>query len=97
MYDERHEDHHLPLELGMTAFTLRDGLLKSLHSFINPGEVPQGNKHLAFKHSQSLECIISDSFFFFNYFMRVIIVKSGRNCVFYHKSIVTDIVIFMTS
>ncbi|RUS83926.1 hypothetical protein EGW08_008340 [Elysia chlorotica] len=60
MYDERHEDHHLPLELGMTAFTLRDGLRKSLHFFINPGEVPQGNKHLAFKHSENTHKIPMD-------------------------------------
>ncbi|GFO22377.1 protein maelstrom homolog [Plakobranchus ocellatus] len=60
MYDERRENHHLPLELGMVAFTLRGGIHKFFHTFINPGDVPQGNRHLAFKHSENTHQIPVD-------------------------------------
>ncbi|GFS22187.1 protein maelstrom homolog [Elysia marginata] len=60
MYDVRAEDHHLPVELGMVAFNLRDGIQKSFHTFIDPGEIPQGNKLLAFKHSENTHKIPVD-------------------------------------
>ncbi|BFZ25966.1 hypothetical protein BsWGS_29005 [Bradybaena similaris] len=53
MYTEEPVDYYLPLELGIVRFTLRDGITKQLHSFIDAGEVPHGNMHLALKHSEN--------------------------------------------
>ncbi|CAG5123494.1 unnamed protein product [Candidula unifasciata] len=53
MYTDEPVDYYLPLEVGMVSFTLRDGITKHLHSFIDAGEVPHGNMHLALKHSEN--------------------------------------------
>lgn len=60
LYDERTEDHYMPVELGMVSFTLRKGLIKSLHTFINPGPIPQGNRGMAFRHSENTHKIPVD-------------------------------------
>ncbi|XP_005089929.2 protein maelstrom homolog [Aplysia californica] len=52
MYSNWTVEHRLPMEVGMICITLRDGLIKDMHRFINPGDAPEGYRSMAMQHSE---------------------------------------------
>uniref|UniRef100_A0A0B7A0L6 HMG box domain-containing protein n=1 Tax=Arion vulgaris TaxID=1028688 RepID=A0A0B7A0L6_9EUPU len=53
MYTDEPVDFFLPLEVGLVCFTLRDGIIKHMHHFIDPGDAPLGCMNLALRHSDN--------------------------------------------